>query len=239
MAILFLFKSLMAVAPLIIISSPVFAYQTTVDVGAKECFFERLATTDKLAIVYDVIDGGFRDLAFSLSAPEGGDLVSADDNDPSSSSSSGRYTFAAAEEGEYRWCFDNGQNDNNGRGRSLSATPKVVKFAVEVFASPSSSAASKNASKAVDQDPDHADRLSLLYLAELGHRLKFAKYESEVAATALVGHHQLSEKDGGRGGGGPRGGGGGGDHRFNGGRNNFGGRGGSDRDRDHHRGRPY
>ncbi len=45
--------------------------------------------------------------------------------------------------------------------------------------------------------------------------------------------------DGGRGGGGPRGGGGGGDHRFNGGRNNFGGRGGGDRDRDHHRGRPY
>ncbi len=195
MAILFLFKSLMAVvAPLIIISSPVFAYQTTVDVGAKECFFERLAITDKLAIVYDVIDGGFRDLAFSLSAPEGGDLVSADDNDPSSSSSSGRYTFAAAEEGEYRWCFDNGHNDNNGRGRSLSATPKVVKFAVEVFASPSPSVASKNASKAVDQDPDHADRLSLLYLAELGHRLKFAKYESEVAATALVGHHQLSEQ---------------------------------------------
>ncbi len=157
MANLFLFKSLMAVAALIIItSSLVFAYQTTVDVGAKECFFERLATTDKLAIVYDVVDGGFRDLAFSLSAPEGGDLVSADDNDPSSSSS-GRYTFAAAEEGEYRWCFDNG---NNGRGRSFSATPKVVKFAVEVFVSPSSSAASKNASKAVDQDPDHADRLA-------------------------------------------------------------------------------
>ncbi|KAH9409261.1 Transmembrane emp24 domain-containing protein 2 [Tyrophagus putrescentiae] len=137
MAILFLFKSLMAVAPLII-SSPVYAYQTTADVGAKECFFERLATTDKLAIVYDLVDGGFRDLSFSLSAPEaGGDLVSADDKDPSASSSS------------------------SGRG------------------GPGPGA--------------RADRLSLLYLAELGHRLKFAKYESEVAATALVGHHQLSE----------------------------------------------
>ena len=41
--------------------------------------------------------------------------------------------------------------------------------------------------------------------------------------------------DGGRGG--PRGGGR--DHLFNGGRNNFGCRGGADRDRDHHRGRPY
>ncbi|KAH9406228.1 Histone deacetylase complex subunit sap18 [Tyrophagus putrescentiae] len=161
---------------------------TTVDVRAKECFFERLATSDKLAIVYDVIGGGFRDLVLSLSAPEGGDLVSADDNDPSSSSSnssssssSGRYTFAAAEEGEYRWCFDNG-NGQNCRGRSLFAKPKVVKFAVEVFVSPSFSAPSKNASKAVDQDSDHADRL------------KFAKYESEVAATALFGHHQLSEQ---------------------------------------------
>ena len=70
----------------------------------------------------------------------------------------------------------------------------MVKFAVEVFVSLSSSIASKNASKTVDHDQDHADRLSLLYLAKLGHRLKFAKYESEVAATALVGHHQLSEQ---------------------------------------------
>ena len=39
------------------------------DVGAKKCFFERLATTDKwLAIVNDEVDGGFRDLAFGLDA---------------------------------------------------------------------------------------------------------------------------------------------------------------------------
>ncbi|KAH9401488.1 Transmembrane emp24 domain-containing protein 2 [Tyrophagus putrescentiae] len=178
----------MAVAALIIISSPVFAYQTTIDVGAKECFFERLATTDKwLAIVNDEVDGGFRDLAFSLDAPEGGDLVSADDNDPSSSSS-GRYTFAAAEEGEYRWCFDNG-NGQNGRGQSLSATPKVVKFAVKVFASPSS-AASKNASKTVDQDPPTptASRCCTSPSSATASSLP------KVAATALVGHHQLSEQ---------------------------------------------
>ncbi|KAH9393085.1 Transmembrane emp24 domain-containing protein 2 [Tyrophagus putrescentiae] len=163
----------MAVAALIIISSPVFAYQTTIDVGAKECFFERLATTDKwLAIVNDEVDGGFRDLAFSLDAPEGGDLVSADDNDPSSSSS-----------GRYNLC-------RGGRGR----VPLVLRQWQWPERSWSKPLRHAQGGQVCRKGPAHADRLSLLYLAELGHRLKFAKYESEVAATALVGHHQFSEQ---------------------------------------------
>ena len=148
-------------------------YLVNVDVNSEECFFETLAQHEKMAIAYDVVDGGFLDIQFRLLGPNQS-TIHDDQLTHKRVSTTGRYTFSAYSAGVYQFCFTNAQ---------ASFTVKDVKFLVEL----------QSASR-VDGVESGDDTLVGQYVKELISRLKFVKYEAEFAVFNLAIHHDISEK---------------------------------------------
>ena len=147
-------------------------YQVSIGVDGEECFFESLAQRDKMAIAFDVVDGGFLDIRFRLLGPDQS-AIHDDHLTEKRASTTGRYTFSAHIPGVYKFCFNNQQ---------ASRTLKNVKFLVEL--QNASSTASPIAGEHGQLGPQ---------VQEIMMRLHYVKYEAEYAALNLVTHHYIQE----------------------------------------------
>lgn len=151
------------------------AYQVTVDIDSEECFFEDLLQDDKLVLLFDVFDGGFRDIRFNVTGPEG-EMLYDDHEQPARTSTTGKFIFSAFETGEYTWCFIN-------KRQHTSATPKEIQFMVEV---------QDELMQSMPMDGD-IDSTVGAYVKEIDGKLRFAKYEVEYSISAMVNNRQVSE----------------------------------------------
>jgi len=70
-----------------------------------------------LGLIYEIIEGGFRDIGVKITGPDGQDIETVEQE------SSGKITFSANLDGKYRYCFSN---------RMSTLTPKVVMFNLDV-----------------------------------------------------------------------------------------------------------
>ncbi|CAD5217008.1 unnamed protein product [Bursaphelenchus xylophilus] len=76
-------------------------YEISVEPGEVQCFFNRFNKTDYVSIIYEVHDGGYLDISFSLRDPRNKTLHSAINTHE-------KMLINADETGPYEVCFDNG-----------------------------------------------------------------------------------------------------------------------------------
>ncbi|XP_023167389.2 transmembrane emp24 domain-containing protein 2 [Drosophila hydei] len=88
-------------------------FLVTVDAHDTLCFFDRAQERDRITISFEVMEGGFKDIAVDISAADAEKLYH------SEAETSGKYTFAANKDGQYTLCFDNSKS---------TLTPKVLMF---------------------------------------------------------------------------------------------------------------
>lgn len=93
------------------------AFFVNIDAHAEECFFERVTAGQKLGLAFEVAEGGFLDIDLRITSPDGNAIHEGERE------SSGRYTFPAAMDGMYTYCFSN---------KMSTMTPKIVMFTMEV-----------------------------------------------------------------------------------------------------------
>ncbi|XP_018012499.1 transmembrane emp24 domain-containing protein 2-like isoform X2 [Hyalella azteca] len=93
------------------------AYFITVDAHAEECFFERVTAGTKLGLAFEVAEGGFLDIDLRIIGPDNKVLHEGERE------SNGRYTFPAAMDGVYTYCFSN---------KMSTMTPKSIMFSMDV-----------------------------------------------------------------------------------------------------------
>merc|ERR1712110_1344506 len=101
------------------------AYFVTVDAHAEECFFDRVKKGTKMGLMFEVAEGGFLDIDVRIEGPDGGIVHSGERE------SNGKYTFAAHQEGTYKYCFSN---------QMSTMTPKIVMFNMEIGDAPEETA---------------------------------------------------------------------------------------------------
>jgi len=92
-------------------------YFISIDAHEEECFFERVKKGVKLGLAFEVIEGGFLDIDVNIYAPDGEPLHNGERE------STGRYTFPAAQDGVYKYCFSN---------KMSTMTPKIVMFTMDL-----------------------------------------------------------------------------------------------------------
>lgn len=158
---------------LLITLSTANAILVPLDVQSEECYLtEPMNQMDKLAISFDVVEGGFRDIDFGLYSPDGELIYEQKGKD------SDRIVYSAVKPGDYRFCFTNHWN---------SRTMKLIKMKVEV--EPSNK--KEVDGKAPDStDPDHSSVSKLL--RSLAHQLMGVKYESERLNWMMTEHIRLT-----------------------------------------------
>ena len=93
-------------------------YFIEIDAHAEECFFDIVKAQTKIGITFEVVEGGFYDIDILIFDPDDRPIHSG------VRESNGKYTFAAANEGTYKYCFSN---------KMSTMTPKKVKFTVEMM----------------------------------------------------------------------------------------------------------
>ncbi|TDG38938.1 hypothetical protein AWZ03_014640 [Drosophila navojoa] len=147
-------------------------FLVTVDAHDTACFFDRAQVQDKVAISFEVMEGGFKDIAVDILAPGNEVLYHAE------TETSGKYTFAASKDGQYTLCFDNSKS---------TLTPKVLMFHFTVvkdighYIDPQ-----KRTDDVVEQSALQAD------INELSSQLIVVKHEQEYMHGRYKGHLQLS-----------------------------------------------
>jgi len=110
-------KQFLAVLTVLSVAQSALAYFISVDAHDEECFMERVTKGTKLGLAFEVVEGGFLDIDLSITAPNDEVLHSGERE------SNGRYTFPAAMDGVYRYCFSN---------KMSTMTPKIVMFTMDV-----------------------------------------------------------------------------------------------------------
>lgn len=93
------------------------SYFVSIDAHEEECFLERVKKGVKLGLAFEVVEGGFLDIDINIYAPDGETIHNGERE------SNGRYTFPAAKDGLYKYCFSN---------KMSTMTPKVVMFSMDV-----------------------------------------------------------------------------------------------------------
>nr|CAG4642028.1 EOG090X0D99 [Eurycercus lamellatus] len=93
------------------------AYYVTLDAHAEECFFDKVSAGTKLGLTFEVAEGGFLDIDFSIVGPNGQTIESGE------RVSNGKYAFKADMDGVYTYCFSN---------KMSTMTPKIVMFTTDV-----------------------------------------------------------------------------------------------------------
>jgi len=88
----------------------------TLDAHAEECYFDKVTAGTKLGLTFEVAEGGFLDIDFSIVGPNGQVIQSGD------RVSNGKYTFQAGMDGVYTYCFSN---------KMSTMTPKIVMFTID------------------------------------------------------------------------------------------------------------
>ena len=107
------------------------SYFIEIDAHAEECFFDIVKAQTKIGITFEVVEGGFYDIDILIFDPDDRPIHSG------VRESNGKYTFAAANDGPYKYCFSN---------KMSTMTPKVVKFSVDMMEPTSSEVAGGQAS---------------------------------------------------------------------------------------------
>lgn len=133
---------------------PGFSYFINIDAHGEECFHDRVSPGTKMALMFEVADGGFLDIDVKIVGPDQKVIYSGDRE------SNGKYTFAAHMDGVYTYCFSN---------KMSTMTPKIVKFGMDIGEAP------KEAGK--DDDADH-DKLNTM-IHQLSSTLIGVKHEQE------------------------------------------------------------
>ncbi|XP_791284.2 transmembrane emp24 domain-containing protein 2 [Strongylocentrotus purpuratus] len=93
------------------------AYFIAIDAHAEECFHDRVSSGTRMALTFEVAEGGFLDIDVKISGPDGKAIHTGERE------SNGKYTFAAHMDGVYRYCFSN---------KMSTMTPKIVMFSMDV-----------------------------------------------------------------------------------------------------------
>jgi len=88
----------------------------SIDAHAEECFFEKAAKQDNLFLMFEVAEGGFLDIDVTIKSPRGVILHQVNRE------SSGKFSFAARDEGIHSFCFSN---------KMSTVTPKIVMFTID------------------------------------------------------------------------------------------------------------
>lgn len=88
-----------------------------VDARGSECFFERLKRGTPVTVMFQVIRGGFLDIDFAITSPEGNTVYSAQRQ------TEGKYNFIAESDGPFAFCFSN---------KISTMTPKFVSFVLSL-----------------------------------------------------------------------------------------------------------
>ncbi|KAI6649554.1 hypothetical protein LOD99_6720 [Oopsacas minuta] len=95
-----------------------YSYFIEIDAHAEECFFDTVKAHTKIGITFEVVEGGFYDIDVLIFDPEERPIHTG------VRESNGKYTFAAANDGTYKYCFSN---------KMSTMTPKVLKFSVDMM----------------------------------------------------------------------------------------------------------
>nr|CAG4643490.1 EOG090X0D99 [Ilyocryptus agilis] len=93
------------------------AFYVTLDAHAEECFFDKVSAGTRIGLTFEVAEGGFLDIDFTIVGPSGQTIESGD------RVSNGKYAFKADLDGVYTYCFSN---------KMSTMTPKIVMFTTEV-----------------------------------------------------------------------------------------------------------
>jgi len=130
------------------------AYFINIDAHGEECFHDRVNPGTKMALRFEVADGGFLDIDVKITGPDQKEIYAGQRE------SNGKYTFAAHMEGIYTYCFSN---------KMSTMTPKIVKFSMDIGEPP------KDTSK---EDAEHHDKLNDM-IQQLTLSLSGVKHEQE------------------------------------------------------------
>jgi len=147
------------------------AYFIVVDAHAEECFHDRTVTGTKLGLTFEVAEGGFLDIDVKITGPDGKVVYNGERE------SSGKYTFAAYQDGLYTYCFSNAMS---------TMTPKTVMFSMDIGEEPSKDATAPGADAANDNKLD--DMIKELHTAMTG-----VKHEQEYMMIRDRIHRSINE----------------------------------------------
>merc|ERR1719445_503658 len=127
-------------------------YFITIDANDEECFYDRVKKGTKMGLIFEVAEGGALDIDVRIEGPDGKDIHSGERE------SNGKYTFAAHQDGVYKYCFSN---------QMSTTTPKIVMFNMEIGEAPDPSEENVDHNKLEEQ------------IKELSQSLTGAKHEQE------------------------------------------------------------
>ncbi|CAH8492734.1 unnamed protein product [Heterobilharzia americana] len=145
-----------------------YGYYTVVDANSEDCFFDRVASGSKLALHYEVAEGGFLDIDVVVYNPSGAKVFE------SLRKSNGRPEFLANEPGDYKYCFGN---------RMSSMTPKVILFEMAI---------EEDHLKANESD-DEAHKKLVSMVNELSHSISSVKLEMEYVSLRTQVHWEINK----------------------------------------------
>jgi len=131
-----------------------FGFFVNIDAHGEECFHDRVSPGTRMALMFEVADGGFLDIDVKIVGPDKKVIYQGERE------TSGKYTFAAHMEGVYNYCFSN---------KMSTMTPKIVKFSMDIGDPP------KDTSK---EDAEHHDKLNDM-VQQLTISLGGVKHEQE------------------------------------------------------------
>jgi len=144
------------------------AYFINIDAHGQECFHDRVGAGTKMALMFEVADGGFLDIDVKIVGPDQKVIYQGERE------TSGKYTFAAHMEGIYNYCFSN---------QMSTMTPKIVKFSMDIGEAP------KDTSK---DDSEHHDKLGEM-ISQLSVSLTGVKHEQEYMEVRDRVHRAISD----------------------------------------------
>jgi len=121
-------------------------------------------------LTFEVAEGGFLDVDFSIVGPSGETIESGD------RVTNGKYTFAAAVDGVYTYCFSN---------KMSTMTPKIVMFSMDVGDQPGAT---------LDADQAGANHTKLEeMIKELATALRSVKHEQDYMSVRDKVHRTINE----------------------------------------------
>ncbi|KAH8355111.1 hypothetical protein KR093_005798, partial [Drosophila rubida] len=166
------FRMRTVVVWVLVLFEAVRGFMITIDAHETVCFYDNAMQKDKITVRFEVMEGGFKDIAVHIQAPNLNTLYESD------SETSGSYTFAATERGKYMLCFDNERS---------TLTPKLLMFHFTVM---------RDLSHYADPEKRTDDVIEQSVLQEninaLSSQLMAIKHEQEYMHVRYTGHAQIS-----------------------------------------------